>query len=73
MFTTFQVNGKSLFVNAVYFHSDQHYGKLMGFDKPLDIRFKYDREEVEYGWNNADAEEEKAEKSKKKSTVNNKS
>jgi len=67
MFTTFQVNGKSLFVDAESFHSAQHYGKLMGYDKPLDIRFKYDREDVEYGWNNADAEE-KAEKSKKKST-----
>jgi len=63
MFTTFQVNGNSLFVDAESFQSAQHYGKLMGYDKPMDIRFKYDRDEVEDGWSNA--AEEETEKSKK--------
>jgi len=63
MFTTFQVNGNSLFVDAESFQSAQHYGKLMGYDKPMDIRFKYDRDEVEDGWSNAT--EEETEKSKK--------
>jgi len=63
MFTTFQVNGNSLFVDADSFQSAKHYGKLMGYDKPLDIRFKYEREEVEDGWGSA---EEEVEKSKKK-------
>merc|ERR1712121_91794 len=63
MFTTFQVNGRSLFVDAESFHSAQHYGKLMGYDKPLDIRFKYDREEIEDSWG---SNEDEAEKSKKK-------
>merc|ERR1719244_1343277 len=34
MFTTFQVNGNSLFVDADSFQSAKHYGKLMGYDKP---------------------------------------
>merc|ERR1712142_711167 len=63
MFTTFQVNGNSLFVDADSFQSAKHYGKLMGYDKPLDIRFKYERDEVEDGWGSAG---EDAEKSKKK-------
>lgn len=46
MFTTFKVNGNALFVDADSFYSAQHYGKLMGYDKPLDIRFKYEREEI---------------------------
>merc|ERR1712115_374780 len=29
------------------FYNPHHYGKLMGYDKPLDIRFKYDREDIE--------------------------
>merc|ERR1712226_792212 len=47
MFTTFQVNGRPLFVDGGAFYNPHHYGKLMGYDKPLDIRFKYDREDVE--------------------------
>ena len=47
MFTTFQVNGRPLFVDGGAFYNPHHYGKLMGYDKPLDIRFKYDREDIE--------------------------
>jgi len=48
MFTTFKVNGNALFVDADSFSSAVHYGKLMGYDKPLDIRFKHNRKELEF-------------------------
>ena len=48
MFTTFKVNGNALFVDADSFSSAVHYGKLMGYDKPLDIRFKHERKELEF-------------------------
>lgn len=38
MFTTFEVKGMSLFVDPTLFSDSTHYGKLMGYDKPIDFK-----------------------------------
>lgn len=39
MFSTFVVNGKTpLFVDASQFPDPEHYVKMMGYDKPLDLK-----------------------------------
>jgi len=37
MFTTFKARDTPLFVEGSSFHDPQHYSKLMGYDKPLDL------------------------------------
>ncbi|GLV45666.1 uncharacterized protein CBL_02686 [Carabus blaptoides fortunei] len=38
MFTSFHVNGRPLFVDPGLFTDPTHYGKLMGYDKPMDFK-----------------------------------
>lgn len=38
MFTSFHVNGRPLFVDPGLFSDPTHYGKLMGYDKPIDFK-----------------------------------
>ena len=40
MFTTFKAKNKALFVDGDAFDNPQHYGKIMGYDKPLNLRWK---------------------------------
>ncbi|XP_071446472.1 transmembrane protein 70 homolog, mitochondrial [Hetaerina americana] len=42
LFTTFKVKGSSLFVDPRMFEDPNHYGKLMGYDKPIDFLLKKD-------------------------------
>jgi len=39
MFTTFKARNVPLFVEGSQFNEPMHYGKIMGFDKPLDLRW----------------------------------
>merc|ERR1712115_248728 len=39
MFTTFQAKDVPLFVDADQFEDPRHYGKIMGYDKPIDFRW----------------------------------
>ncbi|XP_066151260.1 transmembrane protein 70 homolog, mitochondrial [Euwallacea fornicatus] len=38
MFVTFHIKGKPFFVDPRFFDNPHHYGKLMGFDKPMDFK-----------------------------------
>uniref|UniRef100_A0A6A7FSZ2 Transmembrane protein 70 homolog n=1 Tax=Hirondellea gigas TaxID=1518452 RepID=A0A6A7FSZ2_9CRUS len=38
MFTTFEVKNKALFVDLETFKDIEHYGRIMGYDKPVDLR-----------------------------------
>lgn len=38
MFSSFNVKGKSLFVEAKHFTDPTYYVKLMGYDKPMDFK-----------------------------------
>merc|ERR1712168_352107 len=40
MFTTFKVKGNHFFVDQASFYFPHHYGKIMGYDKPVDLRWK---------------------------------
>ena len=40
MFTTFKANNTPLFVDGQQFYVPQHYGKIMGYDKPLNFRIR---------------------------------
>ncbi|XP_046390446.1 transmembrane protein 70 homolog, mitochondrial isoform X2 [Ischnura elegans] len=42
MFTSFKVKGCPLFVDPRMFDDPNHYGKLMGYDKPIDFLLKKD-------------------------------
>lgn len=42
MFTTFKVMGTPLFVDGATFVEPVHFGKIMGLDKPLDLRWRGD-------------------------------
>merc|ERR1712098_307724 len=42
MFTTFKANSVPLFVEGSQFNDITHFGKIMGYDKPLDLM--WDRE-----------------------------
>ena len=42
MFTTFKANNTPLFVDGQQFYVPQHYGKIMGYDKPLNLRYTHD-------------------------------
>jgi len=39
MFTTFKARNVPLFVEGSQFNEPMHYGKIMGYDKPLDLRW----------------------------------
>merc|ERR1739848_180869 len=43
MFTTFKANGKPLFVDGGEFYEPAHFGKIMGYDKPLNLRWDKER------------------------------
>ncbi|KAL1518309.1 hypothetical protein ABEB36_001951 [Hypothenemus hampei] len=43
MFVSFHVKGKPLFLDPRYFDYPEHYAKLMGFDKPLDLKLETDK------------------------------
>lgn len=46
MFATFMVNGKTpLFVDAAQFSDPEHYVKMMGYDKPLDLKLHLEEAE----------------------------
>ncbi|XP_055609698.1 transmembrane protein 70 homolog, mitochondrial [Uranotaenia lowii] len=47
MFTTFEVKGKSLFVDPKLFPDPTHYIKIMGYDKPIDFKFEEARQNAE--------------------------
>lgn len=38
MFTTFVVRGKSLFADANSFEPIEHFGRIMGYDRPVDLK-----------------------------------
>lgn len=38
MFTTFTAKDKALFVDPRFFENPKHYGRIMGYDKPLDLK-----------------------------------
>ena len=38
MFTTFKAGNVPLFVEMNQFNDLRHYGKIMGYDKPLDLK-----------------------------------
>ena len=40
MFTTFKAHDVPLFVDASQFTRVEHYGKIMGYDKPVDMRIR---------------------------------
>eukprot|EP00095_Tigriopus_kingsejongensis_P006749 maker-scaffold1404_size42976-snap-gene-0.11 protein:Tk06749 transcript:maker-scaffold1404_size42976-snap-gene-0.11-mRNA-1 annotation:"GK24268" len=42
MFTTFKARNVPLFVDGSQFDVPQHYGKIMGYDKPLNLRWDGD-------------------------------
>jgi len=42
MFTTFKANSVPLFVESSQFTDLKHYGKIMGYDKPLDLMWDRD-------------------------------
>merc|ERR1712183_400748 len=44
MFTTFKANGKPLFVDGGEFYEPAHFGKIMGYDKPLNLRWDKERD-----------------------------
>ena len=44
MFTSFLVKGKPLFVEPTNFSQSIHYGRLMGYDKPIDFRLNENSE-----------------------------
>ena len=39
MFTTFKANNVPLFVDGEQFDRPLHFGKIMGYDKPLNLRW----------------------------------
>ena len=43
MFTTFKANGKPLFVDGGEFYEPTHFGKIIGYDKPLNLRCDKER------------------------------
>ncbi|CAL4067445.1 unnamed protein product, partial [Meganyctiphanes norvegica] len=45
MFTTFHANGRPLFVEPDTFKDLEHYGRIMGYDKPIDFRLGPDNED----------------------------
>ena len=38
-FCTFKAKGQPLFVDGSEFYEPKHFGKIMGYDKPLDLRW----------------------------------
>lgn len=44
MFTSFVVNGTPMFVDAKQFTDTDHYIKMMGYDKPLDLKLQIDED-----------------------------
>lgn len=38
MFTSFYAKNQPLFVDPKLFEDPKHYGKIMGYDKPLDLK-----------------------------------
>ena len=38
MFTTFVVKGKPLFADAGHFQPIEHFGRIMGYDQPVDLK-----------------------------------
>lgn len=47
MFATFTVNGKTpLFVDPSQFPDPEHYVKMMGYDKPLDLKLNLSEEDT---------------------------
>ena len=42
MFTTFKANSVPLFVESSQFKDLRHYGKIMGYDKPIDLMWDRD-------------------------------
>lgn len=45
MFATFMVNNKTpLFVDAAQFTDPEHYVKMMGYDKPLDLKLNLEED-----------------------------
>ena len=39
MFTTFKANDVPLFVDGQQFDNPVHFGKIMGYDKPINLRW----------------------------------
>ncbi|KAA0202242.1 hypothetical protein HAZT_HAZT007138 [Hyalella azteca] len=46
MFTTFLVKNKPLFVDVDTFKDIEHYGRIMGYDKPLNLRVDPDHKKL---------------------------
>jgi len=45
MFTTFHAKGRPLFIEPSTFNDLEHYGRIMGYDKPIDYRLENDNED----------------------------
>ncbi len=41
MFTTFKAHNVPLFVDGQMFESPKHFGKIMGYEKPIDLRWDH--------------------------------
>ncbi len=46
MFTTFKANDVPLFVDSSCFENPKHYGKIMGYDKPIDLRLPSSKKDL---------------------------
>ena len=47
MFTTFKAKNVPLFVDGQQFEMPIHYGKIMGYDKPINLRWEGDHTQSE--------------------------
>ena len=47
MFTTFKAKNVPLFVDGEQFYNPEHFGKIMGYDKPLNLRWDADKNMTE--------------------------
>jgi len=47
MFTTFKAKNVALFVEGSLFHEPVHFGKIMGYDKPLNLRWDSESDATE--------------------------
>jgi transmembrane protein 70 len=61
MFTTFRAKNVPLFVDGSQFVDPKHFGKIMGYDKPLNLRWDHESDKTE-SQKNREEEESKQKK-----------
>ena len=47
MFTTFKAKNVALFVDGDQFYDHNHFGKIMGYDEPLNLRWNREKNKTE--------------------------